>query len=220
MRIWLPAVALLAVLLAACAAGPGTGELAHGGYPAHLSDGLRALREGDYAAASSTFRWLASRCEAGPQGRQAVLLLASANLDPRNPGASPDEGARLAAAFLGMPGADAGERAVAETLYLLALELGAGIPASPESRSAAGSSSYLDIANRFGECGRPGRSTAVAYDSLLPAPPDTALATRLMRTRAQRDSLAARLTELAAELARIRALLQGDVPPDTGGPDT
>lgn len=209
-RLWLGAAI---VLLTACATTRGG---SNGGFADDLLTSTRALEAGDYREATIRLGWLAGDCQAGPHGRRAVLLLASTALDPRNPEASPDEGARLAAAFLGLPGASAGDRAVAETLYLLALDLGAGIPASAGDDGGESPAGLPRVAPRFDHCGRP---VAARPDTMVPVLPDTALATQLRQARARRDSLEARLTELEAELARIRELLQGGVPPDTTGED-
>lgn len=204
-------------------------------YSDSLSIGINALQSGSYAEARGPLRWLAARCEAGVHGRRATLLLAMAALDPRNPDASADEGARLAAGFLALPGNDPGERLVAETLYLLALDRGGAVDsgdhgggadsvrteghqepggvATPGDSAGAGPST---VAARYYACDDPLPASA-SDDAALPDLPGAPTTELFRRARAARDSLAHRVAELEAELERIRELLQGGVDPDTSG---
>lgn len=230
----LAAVALVAVLVAGCATGSGwqwpwSGNGAAEEQPepeapvsaeALLASGIQALEGGEYQTASTHLARIASRCESGRPGRRAVLLLAGASLDPRNPRASPDRGARLAAHVLGLPGSDPSERALSETLYLLALDRGGeppgeAIPSGPEEMGADG-----DPARRFHDCdtlaGEAGQSRSVD----LPRFPGTPSAEVLARTRGERDFLQSRVVTLQAELDRIRELLREGILPDTVPPDT
>ena len=90
-----------------------------------LAAAVTALEAGAYSEAVGPLRWAASRCETGSYGRRALLLLAATSLDPRNPDASLDDGALLSARALALPGIDPADRAMAEVLYLTALERGA-----------------------------------------------------------------------------------------------
>ena len=173
-----------------------------------------------YPAETADLRELAAMCEAGAAGRRAVLLLATAALDPRNPDADADRAARLAAVFLGLPRARGDERALAETLYLLALDRGAVVDTPADTLNADSSSAMstaegpgepLRVAARFHDCSADvGRATAPDALPTLPGEPLAGAAT-------ERDSLQARVRELEAELERIRTLLQEDVTPDTAG---
>lgn len=180
--------------------------------PAPAEDGLalgaRALAEGDYGEAMARLHEVASRCESGDRGRRAVLLLATAALDPRNPVASADDGARLAVHFLGLPGSGSVERTVAETLYLLAR--GYGAPAGDTLPDPAAEAATL--APRFDHCGAEG--DVATSSRALPELPDSSY---VARSRAERDRLTARVNALQAELERIRALLQEGVVSDTSG---
>lgn len=173
-----------------------------------VSGGIHALERGDYETASARFHRVAARCEAGADGRRAVLLLATAALDPRNPDASADRAARLAAHYLGLPGSDPDGRAVAETLFLVALGRGARLLDAPGPAD-----SVPGLPPRFEDC-EVEATVGIPRGRALPALPDTARSSRL---RVERDSLRARVDELEAELERIRNLLQEDVLPDTSG---
>lgn len=176
-----------------------------------LSRAIRALAAGDYGDAAARLRRVAGRCESGADGRRAAFLLATSALDPRNPDASPDHGAALAAHFLGLPGGEPRERVAAETLYLLALDQGAQPVGSAEDSAGAGAD--RGVAARFDRCGDEADPVG-AVDRPLPALPDTA---RLYRLRAERDSLRVRVRELEAEVERIRALLREGPPPESAG---
>ena len=179
-----------------------------------LDQGAAAVQAGDYGAASERFRQLASRCESGATGRQAVLLLAVAALDPRNPAASPDSAAALAAHFLMLPGTQPEDRATAETLYLAALNQGA---APPFDAAAEGRIAFQPaLATQYENCGE----VEVPNDTVrssLPTLPGPGMAARLDRLQAVRDSLVRQVTGLEAELERIRSLLRQGILPDTSG---
>lgn len=210
------AVALAFLSLWACVSGgEGAWRVATADPADSLSSGIAAVEAGDFAQATTRLQWLAARCETGDYGRRAVLLLAALGIDPRNPDASSDEAARLAARYLGLPRIGPDDRVLAETLYLLALDRGAGIPAPPEEAEIRGTEAVRGVAVRFHGCGRQLPADEVALPE-LPGPTTT---NRVSRLRAERDSLQDRLTSLEAELERIRELL-GDVAPaepDTSG---
>ena len=195
------------LLCAGCAMGSRAPQVPeeHG-----LTRGIEALAAGDYAEAGTRLRDVASQCEAGAPGRRAVLLLATAALDPRNPDASPRDGARLAAYYLDLPGAEAGDRLVAETLYLLARGFGAAPGDSVQDTAAE--RVVQGLAPRFGACRAEVVGEGAGTERPLPTLPDTAYPSRSL---AERERLAARVTALEAELRRIRALLQEGVVPDT-----
>ena len=209
---WRPALTGVSALLLTAACAVGSGAPRAPGDPG-LQPGIEALAAGGYGEAGTRLRDVASRCEAGAPGRRAVLLLAAMALDPRNPDASPDDGARIAAHYLDLPGAGADDRVVAETLYLMARGFGAAPGGSLEADTAA-SAVTQGLASRFGACRTAAEGDGAASARPLPELPDTAYAARL---RADRDRLAARVTALEAELQRIRALLQEGVVPDTSG---
>ena len=85
-----------------------------------FSRAVAALDRADFRAARSDLEWLVSRCEAGRRGRTALLLFASAELDPRNPEASPRIRRGAGRPYLQLPWVEDAEVPVASTLYLLA----------------------------------------------------------------------------------------------------
>jgi chemotaxis protein histidine kinase CheA len=90
-----------------------------------LARGLSALEQQDYRAAYDDLTWVYSHHWNEPLGRRALLALVAAELDPRNRSRRLGVGAELAAAHLRLVEAPQWTEPVAETLYLLALELGA-----------------------------------------------------------------------------------------------
>lgn len=174
------------------------------------------IQRDDFDAAARELAELAETCESGLWGRDAVLVLASLELDPRNPSGSPSSAARLAARYLQIPGTPS--VAVAETLYLLAVDLGGEPVADPLSQSPGA----VGTALAFENCDVPREPVLVREIPRHPGPPTTR--TTLVRASAQRDSLATvvdslalRAAELEAELDRIRRLLAPDSVRGGGG---
>ena len=198
-----------------------------------LAEGEAALYDGRYAEAYWIFRELASTCEAGEEGREAILLLATAELDPRNPARFPPGAAYLAARYLQVPSLGVTARAAAESVYLLALDLGAPpvedpyapIPANPalamddrsrieETRAGDGSAQSWSAAARFRNCSSPASGEEVVRD--LPTLSGPSLHTTLEIVLDQRDIARSRVDSLSAELERIRGLLRSEAPtPDS-----
>lgn len=185
-----------------------------------LERAVSLVELGAFAEAEARLRALASRCESGEEGRQALLLLSALQLDPRNLAATPDSAALLAARYLYLVDLDPVERPVAESLYLLALDLGADPGLRPEPV-------YVPDAmpRRYSDCLAPFPETARSAPlPILGREPRTVVVVRLQQ---RRDSLAARVEELGeanralerrvadldAELQRIHRLLRA-------GPDT
>lgn len=166
---------LLLLVLPACASTPPNRdpEAAE-----RLSRGLRALAERDYDAAHQDLSRVMAREPRTEDGRRATLVLAAAELDPRNPGRRPDVGADLTARYLADPLAPPWTVPVAETVYLLARELGAPPPTG-----------------------------TVSPDRELPVLPGPSIAEELQQARAERDSLAGRVTELEGRVAALELQL-------------
>jgi len=186
---------------------------------------LLAAGHGALDEAAAELRHLASRCESGPWGQEALLLLAALELSPGNPEGSPDAAAAILARYYQLSTVPARSLALAETMYLLALDLGADPVGDPFAPSEATS----EIAYRFDNCQG---STEPLAIRLLPELPGPSPARASFRGAAsQRDSLALvadslahvadSLTQLAdslthemttmeAELRRIRRLLLPD----------
>lgn len=90
-----------------------------------LYRGLVAAKLGDYTAARDRLGTVAASCPVSPLGSQALLTLVALELDPRNPGRDPDRARSLAERYFADPRKPAWTEPAMESLYLLALELGA-----------------------------------------------------------------------------------------------
>ncbi|HKJ03155.1 MAG TPA: hypothetical protein VJ997_11890 [Longimicrobiales bacterium] len=178
-----------------------------------------ALDRRDYPAAREDLAWLVGRCEAGPTGRRALLLFASAELDVRNASGSAGEAARLARAYLGVSSPDDPDAPIARTLYLLAMDL-VGAPGYVPHQVDVAEAGAVSVADRFDACDGTGRPQAAV---VVPEPLGTTTGARIAGLRAElearTDSLsqaraglaaqAEKIQELEAEIERIRKLLRG-----------
>lgn len=90
-----------------------------------FEEALAALERGDYRTAHEGLSWVAQNDADDEHGREALLALAAIELDPRNPGRRIARGADVAASYLGLPEREPWTNPLAQTLYLLGLELGA-----------------------------------------------------------------------------------------------
>lgn len=213
----------ISVLASACAtprATPGSTDDS----PSRLLAGAAALEGGRFGEASRTLRDLAARCESGEEGREAVLLLSTGELDPRNPGRSTAASAQLAARYLQAPSIPVTSRVVAESLYLLALDLGAppvqdpfgpistvwGIAASDSVAGLGaggmdGTGGPWSVAPRFESC----ESNAAPQQIRdLPSLPGASLSDSVGSLVDRRDALRATVDSLSSELERVRGLLR------------
>lgn len=222
------AIAALASACATARAMPGSG----GDPGSRLLEGADALEEGRFGEAYRTLRALAARCESGEQGREAVLLLSTGELDPRNPARSPAASAQLAARYLQAPSIPVTSLVVAESLYLLALDLGAssvqdpfgpistvsgavesGGVAGAAAGGAAGSEGRWSVAPRFESCGS---DSAPQQIRDLPSLPGPSLSDSVGSLVDRRDALRATADSLSSELERVRGLLRsGPARPDS-----
>lgn len=102
---------------------------------------LAAWRTGDYRSARHALLRVYNGFAERPVGQRALLALAAAELDPRNPDRRLDAASAFAARYIHEPGVPEWSRPVAEALYLLALDLGAReaapVPALPDTPLAA-----------------------------------------------------------------------------------
>lgn len=88
--------------------------------------GASALKEADFGAAVRHLATVAAICPVDGSGRRAMLMLAAAELDPRNRARRPNVAAELAAFQLARPHEeDAWVAPLAAELYVLALDYGA-----------------------------------------------------------------------------------------------
>lgn len=183
---------------------------------ATLRRAVTAIEERDFAAARHALLALAHDC-APPSEEikdRAALLLASVELDVRNPGGRPDAAASVAARMLARSTPGDPDAALAQTLYTLALDRGAK-PVDPDS----------DLI-------RPGYGCPADPDHMWPDArplPEPLASTTAQRLAALEDTLVIRTDSLRvlherlavdhertealqAEIERIRQLLRGPGP--------
>lgn len=189
---------------------------------------MTALQRGAFALARYDLLVLASDCRSGRHGRDALLLLAAAELDTGNPDGSPRLARHLAARYLLLPEASPERIPLARSLYRLGADLG-GEPGPAEGLPLAGRAvaSELDDdggpseLNGGGAPGETASSSSPAEGETLPdlaprfdtceagvetassGPLPTTPAPRTVRLQALRDELTARadsLTLLRTEL--------------------
>lgn len=189
-------VACLVLLLTACASGSGAG--------AAFRDGLSALEGARTREAFSQLERVRRVCGTSPLGQQAVLVEAAAVLGARDGNRDPRRAAVLTAAFLRQRRPPAWGVPIAESLYLMAQELGA--PAPSEEATAA------VFADRTGERGPPPADCGARWDPTraaagVPSLEGTGITAEL-------ELLRGRMAELEEEVKRLRALLKV---PEEGG---
>ena len=143
-----------------------------------FEDGLAALGRGDYRVAHENLAWVAQHYGREAYGQQALLTLAAMEMDPRNPARRINVGTDVAAGYLRLPEKALWTQPVAQTLYLLGLELGAA-----EERA--------ERAEREVE-----RTPAK-----LPNLPGPSVTSKLRTVEQERDRLARRVDTLEKQLA-------------------
>lgn len=175
-------VALATVTLSGCSM---LAAAAGGGPEATLHDGVVAIELQDYARARVLLEPVYLQHWEQPVGRKAMLALTAAELDTRNPDRRLWAGADLAARLLNVPAIEPWMVPVAETYYLLALELGA------QEERLARADSLEQVA----------KATVEAANRELPAAPGESWPQRIRAVRTERDDLRQRVTELEEQLA-------------------
>lgn len=168
-------VAVPAVVLVGCAT---ISSAFRSGGDDRFKTGVQALSNGDYNTARSELSWVAQHYSGNDEGQRALLILAALEMDPRNPTRRTDVGADLAASFLRLPERDTWVDPVAQTLYLLDLELGAA-----EQRAEAAEAAQQRTQRE------------------LPKLPGPSVTTRLKDVEQERDQLAKKVSTLEAQLA-------------------
>ena len=210
------AALLLATLVSGCAFASAVPEAQDPRYRA--GQAVIALEQDAFAEARHELYWLAARCEAGDLGRDALLLLAAAELDPANPYGSPEAAARAAASYLLLPDADFERLPLARSLYRVAVDLGG----SPGRTGREAFADLPPLAGRFDTC-ESGVETAPS--SALPTMAEVTTAAQMRALEEdvalRADSIAAledriassrsRIVELEREIERIMALLRQGV---------
>jgi hypothetical protein len=160
---------------------------------------VAALADRDLAHAREQLRYLYETYPDEAIGRRAALVLAAAELDPRNSDRQLRAGADVAARLLVQPASPEWMTPVAETLYLVALELGA---AEDQIRLAQAQRDSLKNLPQL-----PGPSFVAQLDKV-----STERDSLRHRVRGLEQTLAAKekqLKEREQELERIRKTLKG-----------
>jgi hypothetical protein len=194
---WTPALLVLTVIgTASCAA------MQLGGAPdaqTRLQQGIEALGRNDFAGAQDNLRSVYQDHWSEPEGREALLVLTTAEIDPRNPSRRLWASAELAASMIKLQDGPTWTKPVGETLYLLALELGAKeeqITRAEAERDAAAALPTLDSPSVVARIG----AIRAERDSLKRK------ADQLEQLVAQRDK---ELKEKTQELERIKKIVKG-----------
>jgi hypothetical protein len=172
---------VLALALPACATFDSVfGSRAADRYEA----GLAAAQRGDFASAHRDLGWVIETHGSESIGQRALLTVAALEMDPRNPQRRLALGADLAGAYLSAQ-PENWSQPVAQTLYLIALELGA-----TEERLAQVEADRRDAERRA-------ESTTLPR---LPAASAT-VPSRLKALSEERDKLANKVEQLEKQVA-------------------
>ncbi len=199
-------VAIILVAVAGCATHPGP-EAEPDTVRTRYDAAVRALTEG--RDATDDLAWVAARCDGTLLGSDAAILLAATYLDPRRPDRPLEDAAAVAGHLLrrDLPG---DRRPVATTLYLLALELGAGyVPATeagPAARDTGLRPDWTTIVPAAG-CGRQLPLRDDTAGATLPDPGRDPVPARLRALRLDRGRIAAVADSLRRELEAANATL-------------
>lgn len=176
-----------------------------------LDGASHALEHDDFATARRVLTELIARCDSEATRREALLLLAAAELDPANIERSPRDAAGLAATYLLTSDADETMLPVARTLYRLAADVGR------LTEHDGGTAALLAEGGAIDSCGAyTGDSAHALPETATPTSArirslESALATRsdsLEVLSAHADSLHSRVAALEAELERVGGLLR------------
>lgn len=185
---------------------------------ASLRIAVDAIDERDFSKARHRLLALAHDCAPpSPEVKdRAALLLASIELDVRNPSGRPDAAAAVAARMLARSTPGDPEAALARVLYTLALDRGAK-PIDPDSELIRpGYGCPADATHVWPDAAPLPEPIAPTTAQRLAALEDT-LAIRTDSLRVLHERLAtayARTEALEAEIERIRKLLRGPGPVD------
>ncbi|MGH7504698.1 MAG: hypothetical protein ACRELX_03570 [Longimicrobiales bacterium] len=164
-----------------------------------LELGLDALAERDFDRAQQHLEWVYRNYWQQPVGQEALLVLVASELDPRNTTRRLWASADMAARLLGIPQAPRWMDPVGESMYLLALELGANEDRLERARAALDSAQALP---KYTGPSIPVQMQAIRSER-------DSLKVQLETLQAQREQLDKELKEKTAELERIRKTVKG-----------
>jgi hypothetical protein len=175
-----------------------------------LDSSAQRLAEGHAAAAYDDLLDLALTYPEEELGQRALLLLMAAELDPRNPHRRLWAASDLGARYLQNNAAAAWSVPLAETLYLLAQELGA---AEERARQAEAIAQEAERRAQQAEAGRAraearARAAQAAPPRSLPQFQGPTVPARVGAVTSERDELASRVRTLEAQLAAQRQELE------------
>lgn len=188
--------AVLLLVLLGCASSRGVETP---GPEAAFREGLAALDSARADRARATLEEVRDACGSSPLAQQSVLVEAAAALRGQADERNPARAAELAAAFLRQPRPPAWGVPVAESLYLMALELGA----PPPGREAT--DAVFPPARELSEEAR--EACAARWDAAVRDGMDVpTLAAESMASRMQQ--LEGRIQRLRMEIERLRGLLE------------
>lgn len=142
---------------------------------AQLTEGVAAVQAQQYLRARGLLEPLFYQRYSEPLGQQAMLVLVAAEIDNRNPDRRLWAAADMAGRLINLPGADPWVVPVAESFYLLALELGAAEERIAQAESRA--------------------------DRRLPQPTRESVPAQLARITAERDQARRRAEQAEQQLA-------------------
>ena len=148
--------------------------------------GLSAAQKGDYVTANEEMGWVVERYGDEDVGRRALLAVAAIEMDPRNRQRRLALGADLIGSYLRLANNPDWVIPVANTLYLLSMEMGAA-----EERVAQAEAEKKEAERRYEE-----------VDRDLPRLPDpgATMPARIKSVKDERDRLARRVEQLQEEL--------------------
>jgi DNA repair exonuclease SbcCD ATPase subunit len=132
------AALLLALSLVGAAGCAALGGFRGGPDPrAQLVEGVAAVQAQQYLRARGLLEPLFYQRYSEPVGQQAMLVLIASEMDNRNPDRRLWAAAEMAGRLINLPGAEPWAVPVAETYYVLAMELGAAEERIAEAESRA-----------------------------------------------------------------------------------
>jgi hypothetical protein len=190
---------LLALLLAGVTGCAAFGNGAAPEPERRLELGLQALAERDYSRAQEHLEWVYRTHWQEPVGQQALLALIAAEMDPRNTTRRLWASADMSARLLGIEQSPRWMEPLGETLYLLALELGANEERIARAQAALDSAQSLP---KFTGQSYPAQVQALRTER-------DSLKRRLDVLSTEREAMDKELKEKTAELERIRKTVRG-----------
>jgi hypothetical protein len=194
-----PAPLLVALVVAGVTGCATSREVSEPEPERRLAMGLAALEQRDFTRAQEHLEWVYRQHWEEPVGQQALLVLMAAEMDPRNTTRRLWASADMAARLLGIPQAATWMQPLGETLYLLALELGANEERIARTQAALDSAQSLP---KFTGQSYPAQIQALRTER-------DALRRQLDAVETERALVDKELKEKTAELERVLKTIKG-----------